>query len=67
MKNTIGVGHMIKELRPGEVLTFQIPQSFLTDCLDSDGLHITVRHEMKRGRSCRLVIEAPKAVVISKP
>lgn len=67
MKNTIGVGHMIRELRPGEAITFQIPKSFLVQGLDSDGLHVTVKHEMKRGRSCRLVIEAPKAVVISKP
>ena len=67
MKNTIELGHMIKELRPGEALTFEIPQSFLTQNLDSEAFHITVRHEMKRGRSCRLVIQAPKAVVISKP
>ena len=58
---------MIRELRPGEAITFQIPKSFLEHGLDSDGLHVTVKHEMKRGRSCRLVIEAPKSVVISKP
>lgn len=58
---------MIRELRPGESITFQIPKSFLEYDLDSDGLNVIIKHEMKRGRSCRLIIEAPKAVVISKP
>jgi hypothetical protein len=58
---------MIRELRPGEAITFQIPKSYLENSLDSGELNVTIKHEMKRGRACRLVIEAPKAVVISKP
>ena len=65
MKNTIGLGRMIKELRPGETLTFQIPKSFFDNCLDSENLCVKVTHEMKQGRSCRLSIEAPKTVAIS--
>jgi hypothetical protein len=58
---------MIRELRPGEAITFRVPKSFFENPLDSGELNVTIFHEMKRGRSCRLVIEAPKAVVISKP
>lgn len=67
MKNTIGVGRMVRELRPGESIYLKIPKSFYSEILDSDEIHVLITHEMKRGRACRLVIEAPKTVVISKP
>jgi hypothetical protein len=63
----IEVGRMIRELRPGEALTLQIPKRILNQGLDSEEISVIVKHETKNGRSCRLSIEAPKSVVISKP
>jgi len=64
------IGHLTRDLKPGQSVCFEISKEILDQLangLDSEPLRVTVTHITKLGRSCRFKIEAPRAVQISKP